>query len=318
MPPPTYRVLVSGATGLVGRALVASLRVPKGVNGFNPQVSRLVRTPPTPGSPDVWWDGEARIDVSRLEGFDAVVHLAGENVGSGDGPLAALGRWSVPKKHAILESRRRGTGLLSAALAACARPPAVFVTASGVGYYGSRGDDVLTENASQGAGFLAEVAGVWEGATAPAKAAGIRTVHARFGMVLSGSGGALAKMLPPFRLGLGGPVGPGTQWVPWVALDDAVRAVETTLHTPSLSGPVNVCAPPVTNAQLTAALGAAVGMPAVIPLPSFVVEALFGEMGRETLLASTRAVPSKLDATPGWRWLHPEITEAMKWAVTHG
>ena len=314
---PSFRVLVSGATGMVGRALTAALSTPSAENRFNPQISTLVRRAPR-GPGEIFWDPVAgRIDIAALEGFDAVVHLAGENVGSGEGLLAATGRWTARKKFDILESRRRGTALLAGSLAALERKPRVLVSASGVGFYGlGCGDAPLGEGAPRGRGFLAEVAGVWEGATVRAAEAGVRVVNLRFGVVLAGSGGALAKMTPAFWLGAGGPVGSGKQWRSWIALEDAVRAVQHALACETLRGPVNACAPPVRNAHFAAALGAAMGRPAALALPEAVVRALFGEMGEETLLASVRATPEKL-LESGFFFKRPDIEGAMRSALTY-
>jgi uncharacterized protein (TIGR01777 family) len=300
---------------MVGRALVASLSAPSADNRFNPQVFSLVRRPPR-GPREVFWDPLAgRIDIASLEGFDAVVHLAGENVGSGEGWLAASGRWTPRKKFDILESRRRGTALLAGSLAAVERKPRVLVSASGVGFYGlGCGDAPLREGAPRGRGFLAEVAGVWEGATVRAAEVGVRVVNLRFGVVLAGSGGALAKMRPAFWMGAGGPVGSGAQWMSWITLEDAVRAIQHAMACEALAGPVNTCAPAVRNADFAAALGDAMGRPAALPLPEAAVRALFGEMGEETLLASVRAVPEKLLAS-GFFFKHPRIGEAMRAAL---
>lgn len=309
------RVLVTGASGLVGRALLASLRTPSAANGFRPQVLTLVRRAPRDAS-EVWWHPtEGQIDLRALEGLDAVVHLAGENVGSGEGALAALGRWSPRKKHAIVESRRRGTLLLARTLAALRAPPRVLVSASGVGYYGDAGEAECTEARAKGAGFLADVADVWEASTAPAAEAGVRVARLRFGIVLSREGGVVQKLRWPFLLGLGGRVGSGRQWVSWVALRDAVRAIEFAIAHEALAGPVNVCSPqPARNADLMAALARALHRPALCPLPEAAVRLVFGEMGEETLLASTRALPAKLSAA-GFGFALPDIEAGMEEAV---
>jgi uncharacterized protein len=242
---------------------------------------------------------------------------AGENIGSGDGPLSFLGHWTERKKHMIMESRRRGTSVLARAFAVLEKKPAVFVSASGVGYYGSQGDRVLDESAGRGRGFLADVADVWEKETAPAARAGIRCVQLRLGVVLSNRGGVVQKLQVPYSLGLGGPVGSGSQYMSWIALGDTVRAIEHAIHTETLSGPVNCCAPnPATSSQFAAALGRALHRPAFFPLPEAVVRATFGEMGEETLLASQRAVPTKL-VDSGFRFLFPDIDDAMRAAVSH-
>ncbi|CAE7252940.1 unnamed protein product [Symbiodinium sp. KB8] len=210
---------------MVGTALIDSLRKPS--TGLTPHISRLVRHDPR-GPDEVFWDPyEMRIDIDRVEGFDAVVHLAGENIGDGDSTLGGLvGRWSDRKRHRIMESRRRGTKLLSKALASLKAPPSVMVSASGVGYYGSRGDTVLDDDASKGAGFLSDVAEVWERETQPAADCGVRVVNLRFGVVLSSRGGVVQKLYMPYLFGLGGPVGPGSQYMSWITLGDAVRAIE--------------------------------------------------------------------------------------------
>jgi len=243
------------------------------------------------------------------------VHLAGENIGSGEGPLAALGRWSDRKKHAIVESRRRGTLLLARSLAALKRKPRVLVSASGVGFYGDAGDAALTEASPKGRGFLADVADVWEASTAPAEEAGVRVARLRFGVVLSRAGGVVEKLYWPFFLGGGGPVGSGRQWVSWVALPDAVRAIQFAIAHESVRGAVNACSPePVRNADFMRALGRAMGRPSLVPLPEAAVRLVFGEMGEETLLASTRALPVKLLAA-GFNFDFSGVESAMAEAV---
>ncbi|KAA0150111.1 hypothetical protein FNF27_04724 [Cafeteria roenbergensis] len=301
---------------MVGTALIDSLRKPS--TGLTPHISRLVRHDPR-GPDEVFWDPyEMRIDIDRVEGFDAVVHLAGENIGDGDSTLGGLvGRWSDRKRHRIMESRRRGTKLLSKALASLKAPPSVMVSASGVGYYGSRGDTVLDDDASKGAGFLSDVAEVWERETQPAADCGVRVVNLRFGVVLSSRGGVVQKLYMPYLFGLGGPVGPGSQYMSWITLGDAVRAIEHSVQREELEGPVNACAPnPCTSAEFASAFGGALGRPALIPLPTPVVKGVFGEMGDETLLVSQRAVPTALLAS-GFRFWHNDIRTALKSAVSY-
>lgn len=347
----SLRVLVSGAGGMVGRALVSELSRPSAVNHFNPQVYRLVRRKPE-NEREVFWDPyEMRIDLKRCEGFDAVVHLAGENVGSGEGFLAFTGRWTERKKHDIMESRRRGTTLLSQAVASLRSKPRVLVSASGVGFYGDGGEAQLTEDSPPGAGFLGEVARVWEGSTAKAAEAGVRVVNLRFGAILSRTGGVIEKLHWPFFLGGGGPIGSGRQYMSWITLGDAVRAIQHAINqcvrsgvaerppppchglpahgspldplprsralcSEELSGPVNACAPqPVRNAEFVQELASAMGRPAFVPLPEPVVNAVFGEMGRETLLVSQRAVPKKLTES-GFRFLHPDIRAGVREALS--
>jgi uncharacterized protein (TIGR01777 family) len=280
---PRLRVVVSGASGLVGSSLVPFL-----TTGAH-RVDRLVRRRPAPGSTDVVWDpAQGRLDPSALEGADAVVHLAGESV---------AGRWTAARRAAIRESRVAGTRLLVETLARLRRPPRVLVSASAVGFYGPRGDEPLTEAAESGGGFLADVCRAWEAAAVPAQALGIRLVLLRIGVVLSARGGALARLLPPFRLGAGGPVGSGRQAMSWIALDDLVGAVHHVLFDDAVSGPVNATAPaPVTNADFARTLGRVLGRPAVLPLPAPAVRLAFGAMGDEMLLAGQRVLPARLEA----------------------
>lgn len=300
---------------MMGRALIKSLSAPSVANAFQPQVFTLVRRQPA-NDTEVYWDPyEMRIDVKKCEGFDAVVHLAGENVGSGEGILAATGRWTERKKYDIMESRRRGTLLLSQTLAILKRRPRVLVSASGVGYYGSAGDVELTEAAPKGRGFLSDVADVWEQNTRPAAEAGIRVVNLRFGIVLSRRGGVVAKLYWPFFAGGGGPIGSGSQYWSWISLADAVRVIEHAITKPALAGKVNACAPnPVPNVEFARALGAAMHRPAFVPLPEFVVRTVFGEMAEETMLASQRCVPRVLTES-GFSFMHPDINSALRFAV---
>jgi len=310
------KILISGASGMVGRVLASHLRTPSALNSFKPNVATLVRHTPRSSS-EIWWNPmESQIDVAALEGVEAIIHLAGENIGSGEGPLAAIGRWSDRKKHLIMESRRRGTTLLSRAIAAMRTKPKVFVSASGVGYYGSCADTVLTEKSPKGTGFLSEVADVWESSTAMAKDAGVRVVNLRFGVILSKNGGVVEKLYWPFFFGGGGPVGSGEQYMSWIALSDAIRAIEFALSHDSLNGPVNACSPnPARNKDFMSALGSAMNRPAFVPLPEAAVNLVFGEMGTETLLGSQRAVPQML-LENGFSFKLPGIQEAMVEALT--
>ncbi len=289
------RVAISGASGLVGRALSAYLAR----RGWS--VVPLVRCSDQPG---VRWDPLVGIlDSAALEGFDAVVHLAGESL--------AEGRWTAAKMARIRSSRVSGTRLLSSTLADLKRPPSCLVAASAIGYYGDRGDQLLDENSSAGRGFLAEVCQAWEAATHPAVDAGIRTVNLRLGVVLAAHGGALAKMLTPFRLGLGGVVGDGRQWVSWIELGDLLRVIEHAIETPRLAGALNaVAAEPVTQRQLTRALGRALARPTFLPLPAFAARWAFGSMADELLLASTRVDGSRL-VDSGAMLCHRRIEEAL-------
>ena len=267
-------------------------------------MTRLVRGDPVGAGHAVWDPAEGRIDPARLEGHDAVVHLAGAGIGDH--------RWTKGYKQEIRRSRVAGTDLLARTLAGLDTPPAVLASASGVNFYGDRGDEELTEEAPAGTGFLAGVVREWEAATAPASAAGIRVAHLRSGIVLSPRGGALRRQLTPFRLGLGGRIGSGRQYVSWIALDDAVAAIEHVLTTPSLSGPVNLVAPnPVTNAEFTRQLGKALNRPAVLAVPPAALKVVLGaEMVSELLLASMRVVPAALPRS-GFSFTRPELGAAL-------
>jgi uncharacterized protein (TIGR01777 family) len=292
-------IAVTGASGLVGATLCAFLET----GGH--RVHRVVRKPPRPGSTDIAWNPDRReIDAARLEGLDAVVHLAGENIASG--------RWTAARKAAIRESRVVGTELLASTLARLTRPPRVLVSASAVGYYGDRGDELVNEESPPGRGFLAEVCQAWEAATAPAREAGIRVVNVRIGVVLSAAGGALATLLTPFQLGLGGVVGSGAQYMSWIALDDLVGAIHHLLFADQVAGPVNAVAPnPVTNAEFTRTLGRVLHRPTVLPLPAVAVRLIFGEMGQAVLLEGARVAATRL-ARSGFRFEFPELEGALR------
>jgi uncharacterized protein (TIGR01777 family) len=291
-------ILISGATGLVGSALIPALE------SAGHTVRRLVRVRPQAGSPDVHWDPMGSFDpVGGIEGFDAVVHLAGESV---------VGRWNRNKKARILNSRVQGTMTLASAAARSKQPPKVVVSASAVGYYGNRGDELLTEESTAGSDFLADVARQWETALAPATKAGIRTVSLRIGFILSPRGGGLARMLPPFRMGLGGKVGSGRQWMSWISITDVVGVIQHALSTEALWGPVNTVAPhPVTNAEFTRTLGRVLGRPTIFPMPAFAARLVFGEMADALLLSGQRVQPVKLQAS-GFQFRHPELEGALR------
>jgi hypothetical protein len=291
-------IVVTGASGLIGSALTASLTT----SGHG--VTRLVRRPPQTGEKALRWDPVSRsIDATAFDGVQAVVHLAGENLAE---------RWTAAKKVNIRDSRINGTQVLAEAIAHLASPPKVLVSASAIGYYGDRGEEWLSEESAPGQGFLPEVCRSWEAATETARQAGVRTVQLRFGIVLSPAGGALAKMLPPFRLGLGGVLGNGRQYMSWVALEDTVGAIEHAISTVDLQGPTNVVAPQaVTNYEFTKTLGRVLGRPTAIPLPAFAARLMFGEMADELLLASTRVQPAKLLAS-GYRFRYPELASALR------
>jgi uncharacterized protein (TIGR01777 family) len=290
------KVLVTGASGLVGSALLPALA------SAGHQAVRLSRVGGGAGSPA--WDPETgRVDGS-LEGFDAVVHLAGESIASG--------RWNAGRKRRIRDSRVKGTRLLSEALAALSRPPRALIAASAIGFYGDRGDEALTESSAPGEGFLPSVCQEWEAACAPAAAKGIRVVNLRFGMILSPRGGALAKMLTPFKLGVGGPIGPGSQFMSWITLDDAAGIVLHALGRESLRGPVNAVAPvPSTNAGFTKALGRTLRRPAFLPMPAFAARLAFGEMADALLLSSARVLPRALEKS-AYPFKHPALEEALR------
>jgi uncharacterized protein (TIGR01777 family) len=272
------RVLVSGSSGLIGTALVPQLE------RAGHDVGRLIRAGASGAAPS--WDPAKGLDPAALSGWDAVVHLAGKN-------LACF--WTPAAKRELWESRVGGTRRLAEALTAAKRGPRTLLCASAVGWYGSRGDEILDESSAPGTGWLADLCREWESAADPARGAGMRVAHLRFGIVLAREAGALAKMLPPFRLGLGGRIGDGSQWTSWVTRSDAVRAVRFALEADDLAGPINVVAPePATNAELTAALGAALRRPTPFPVPAFALTVLPGGMARETLLASQRARPARL------------------------
>ncbi len=293
------KVLITGSSGLIGSALIPFL-----VEGGH-HVTRLVRARPKPDGDEVRWDPEkGEVDRDGFEGLDAVVHLAGENI--------AGGRWTVGRKAKIRSSRVEGARLLCEALAGLERPPEVLVSASAIGYYGDRGDEVLTEESPPGAGFLAEVCREWEAASGPADRAGMRVVRLRIGIVLSDRGGALAKMLLPFRLGLGGRIGGGGQYMSWIALDDVVGAIHHAMITEALRGPVNAVGPsPVVNLEFTKTLGRVIRRPTIFPLPAFAARLALGEMADALLLASTRVEPARLVGA-GYVFRHPELEAALR------
>jgi uncharacterized protein len=289
------RILVSGSSGLIGTALVPALRA----TGY--EVVCLVRGVVS-GKEQIKWDMARPLAPELVSGFDAVVHLAGESI---------VGRWTEAKKRRILESRVQGTRNLAEALARAPQRPRVLVSASAIGYYGDRGDEMLREESSSGEGFLPEVCRQWETAVEPAAKAGVRTAQMRFGLVLSSSGGALQKMLLPFRMGVGGNMGNGRQWWSWVDIGDLVDAVLHVIRTDSLHGPVNMVAPnPVRNAEFTKTLASVLSRPAILPMPAFAARVIFGQMGDELLLASQRVEPAKLMAS-GYAFQNPDLRRAL-------
>ena len=293
------RVAVTGATGLVGSALaprlagggheaVALRRAPAGAGGAGPS----------------WHPATGALSAGALDGVDAVVHLAGENV--------AGGRWTAARKARIRDSRVAGTRQLAAALAALPQSPKTLIAASAIGFYGDRGDERLDEAAAPGSDFLAGVCQEWEAAAAPARDAGMRVVHLRIGIVLTPAGGALRRMLPPFRMGVGGVIGSGRQFMSWVALDDVVGGILHALRASGLAGPVNLAAPhPVTNAEFTKTLGRVLRRPAFLPLPAFGARLAFGEMADALLLSSARVEPARLRAS-GFEFDYPDLEAALR------
>jgi uncharacterized protein (TIGR01777 family) len=292
------RVLISGASGLLGQALTRALQG----NGDEPLA--LVRRAPRAG--EAQWNPAQPLDPAKLEGCDGIVHLAGKNV---------AGRWTEAFKREVRDSRVNGTRTLATAAAESFRQtgqPRVFVSASGAGYYGNRGDELLTEDSAAGSGFLTDISRQWEAATVPASDAGIRVVCLRIGVVLARAGGALKPLLLPFQLGLGGRIGSGKQYWSWIALDDVIGAMIFGLHNETLRGPVNAVAPsPVRNADFVQALAQALHRSAIFPFPEFAVRALFGEMGQELLLTSARVSPEKLHAA-GYEFRYPELPAALR------
>lgn len=293
------QVVVTGATGLVGTRLVAELE--RG----GAQVIRAVRRPVKNAARELSWDPETgQIDAARLEGVDAVVHLAGENI--------AGRRWSEAFKREIRDSRVKGTRLIGEAIAGLRAKPQAMVCASAIGYYGDRGDEVLGESAAPGNDFLAQVCREWEAACQPARDAGVRVVNTRIGVILSPDGGALKKMLTPFKLGVGGKIGDGRQYMSWVALDDVVGAIQFVLAKPQAAGAVNLVAPrAVTNAEFTKTLGRVLSRPTIFPMPAFAARLAFGEMADALLLSSTRVLPQALTAA-GYPFRQPELEPALR------
>jgi uncharacterized protein (TIGR01777 family) len=291
------KILITGSTGLIGSKLIPLL------TGEGHTVTRLTRTRSGASLNTAFWDPErGEIEAGKLEGHDAVLHLAGENI---------AGRWTREKKSRIEDSRVKGTMLLSRTLAGLGSRPRVIAAASGIGYYGDRGDRVLTEDNGPGEGFLARLSIKWEDALNPALDAGIRVVNMRLGIVLTPDGGALGKMLPPFRLGLGGRMGSGEQYWSWIAIDDVLSAIYHSIVSDGLRGPVNFTAPaPVTNREFTEALGIALGRPAFFHVPVFALRALLGEMADETMLSSTRALPSRLLGS-GFEFRYADLGSAL-------
>ncbi len=292
------KVLVTGSSGLVGSALRPVL------SDAGHQVYRLLRRPTEESGTTSWNPIDGSVETDAFDNVDAVVHLAGENI--------AAGRWTAARKARIQESRVRDTRLLCERLAELQAPPRVQIAASAIGFYGDRGDESLDESAAPGHGFLPEVCEAWETATAPARDRGVRVVNLRIGIVLSRSGGALATMLVPFKLGVGGVVGRGDQFMSWIALTDVVNIVGHALTNESLRGPINAVAPhAVTNREFTKALGKVLRRPTVFPVPAVAARLVFGEMAEALLLAGARVVPAMLDGS-GFTFAYPDVEDALR------
>lgn len=291
------RVVIAGSSGLIGSALVPVLEA------CDMEVRRLVHTSSETGH--FHWNPErGELDPSVLEGCEAIINLAGENIMSG--------RWTAARKGRLLSSRVQSTELLANTTARLNRPPSVFLNASATGFYGNRGDEELTEESTSGTGFLAEICRDWEAATVPAENAGVRVVKLRFGAVLTPKGGALKAMLTPFKWGLGGVVGSGIQWMSWIALEDVTNIICTLMQRQEMQGAVNVVTPhPVTNREFTYALGKALHRPTILPLPAFAARLFLGEAADELLLSSTRALPAVL-SQHGYAFRFPSLEQFLQ------
>jgi uncharacterized protein (TIGR01777 family) len=291
------RILLSGASGLIGKTLALFL------SRQGHHVTRLVRSSENAHDTLYWNPETGEADASKFENFDAVIHLAGENIAQ---------RWTEKKKQRIFASRCRDTWVLSHLLARLENPPKTFIGASAVGFYGNRKEEILTEKSERGSGFLADLCQKWEAATASLQNRGTRVIHTRFGAVISPQGGMLKLQLPIFRMALGGKLGTGKQYMSWIALDDAIQAIYYLLTEQSLSGAFNLVSPyPVTQKEFAKALGCAVHRPAVLTVPAFILRLVFGEMADEVLLSSTRAVPERL-LRSGFMFRYPTLKDALK------
>ena len=292
------RVAITGSTGLIGSALKPHLE------SLGHEVFRVVRSSPS-GTDISWSPADGRIDPHALDGVDAVVHLAGAGI--------ADKRWTDDYKRELLESRTKGTTLISEAIVSADNGPTVFLSGSAIGIYGARGDEELTETSAAGDGFLADICVQWEQATSAAEAAGVRVAHLRTGIVLSARGGALKKQLPLFKFGLGGKMGSGDQWQSWISIDDEVAAI-THLLTSDTSGPVNLTAPkPVTNAEFTKTLGEVLHRPTILPIPKFGPKLLLGgELADNLLFTGQKVLPAVLDGDDGFTFQHPDLATALQ------
>jgi hypothetical protein len=294
------RILISGSSGLIGSALITSLK------SAGARIARLARASTVRSTTDeerIRWDPLQPIPPEVVTGFDAVIHLAGESV---------MGRWTANKKLRLRESRIPTTANLARALVHAKAKPHIFLSASAIGYYGNRGGEVLTEESNSGTGFAADMAREWEQASFPAAHAGIRTVQMRIGLVMARNGGALHRMVPAFKLGLGGKLGDGRQWMSWIDLQDVIGAIQHILRSDLLHGPVNLVAPrPVTNEEFSKTLGDVLSRPAIFPVPAFAARLAFGEMADELLLAGQRVEPAKLISS-GYPFRFPTLKQSLK------
>jgi uncharacterized protein (TIGR01777 family) len=291
------KIAIAGASGLVGSALIPILQ------SDGNEITRLVRSAAKVGDIE-WHPNQDALDAKTLQGFDVIINLAGENI--------AAGRWTDEQKRKIRDSRVNGTHLLSEAIAKMLQKPRVFVCASATGVYGDRGDEILNEQSDSGGGFLAGVCREWEKATEPAGKAGVRVVNLRFGPILAREGGMLTKLLTPFKMGMGGKVGSGKQYISWIALDDAVSAIKLALNDESIRGPLNVVSPnPVTNEEFTKTLGHVLNRPTALAMPAFAARLAFGEMADEMLLVSQKVLPKRLKDA-GFEFQYPELERAFR------
>jgi uncharacterized protein (TIGR01777 family) len=293
------KVLISGSSGFIGSYILPYLSE----QGF--RISRLVRRKGLTSDSEIFWDPleETIEDISKDE-IDLVIHLAGESI--------ATGRWTSQKKARIKNSRVKNTHFLSRTLAELEFKPKLLICASAIGYYGDRGMEILNERSDPGDGFLAQVCQEWEAATKPAAEAGIRVIHLRFGIILSSEQGALAKMLPAFKAGLGGKIGSGQQYMSWITVEEVVRVIQYVITTPGLNGPINVVSPnPVTNEEFTKCLGQVLSRPVLFTLPSIILKATLGQMAKELLLTSTRVTPKKL-IDSGYTFQHARLDPALR------
>lgn len=290
-------VVIAGASGLVGAALIPVLK------SMGAQITRMVRSKPKAGELE-WHPSQSEMTAGILDGFDTIINLAGENI--------AGGRWTDDQKRKIRESRINGTRLLSEAIARLSPKPRVFICASATGIYGDRDDEILDEQSESGGGFLARVCREWEEATEPAIKAGVRVVNLRLGPILAREGGMLAKLLTPFKMGMGGKVGSGRQYISWIAIEDAIQAIKLAIEDASIQGALNIVAPnPVTNEEFTKTLGHVLNRPTALAMPAFAARLAFGEMADEVLMASQKVIPKKLIAA-GFVFKYPELEPTLK------